>query len=95
MVRPFAGQALRRLAMSLLPDEERVILHPADVKILEALAQAITTLDQYALEVKTGLSRKTLSPRLMRLRKLGLTMRPNGERGGEAITPQGRALITH
>ncbi len=71
------------------------VLHPDDVKILRALALAKTTVNQYDLEGKAGLSRRTISKRLTKLRGRGLTYRPNGKHGGEAITDAGHAKIAH
>jgi Bacterial regulatory protein, arsR family len=72
----------------------RPVLHPDDVKILRALAAQPTTVSQYDLEAAAELSRKTISDRLTGLRKAGLTHRPNGERGGEAITDAGRTELS-
>jgi hypothetical protein len=69
------------------------VLHPDDVKILRALASSSTTQSQYGIEAASGLSRRTISDRLAALRAAGLTQRPNGIRGGEAITDAGRAAI--
>lgn len=69
-------------------------LHPDDVRILQALAKAGTTQTQYDLETATGISRRTISPRLAALRERGLTWRPHGERGGEAISDAGRRLVS-
>ena len=64
-----------------------------DLTILRELDRAATTLDQYALEEKTPMTRKTIGKRLTVLRKAGLTHRPKGERGGEAITKEGRRAL--
>jgi len=69
------------------------VLHPNDVKILRALASTTTTQNQYGIEQNSGLSRRSISERLAKLRAAGLTHRPNGDRGGEAITDEGRAAI--
>ncbi|HZZ42451.1 MAG TPA: winged-helix domain-containing protein [Tepidisphaeraceae bacterium] len=73
-------------------------LHPHDVAILRALADAKTTLSQYQLveRVDVGsskLSRKTISKRLRILRTAGLTDRPCGLRGGDAITERGMKML--
>ncbi len=71
-----------------------VSLDETDLKILGALASRhLTRLHQYQLEQLTGLSRGTIGPRLAALREHGLTHRPNGERGGEAITQRGLTLL--
>lgn len=81
----------------LHPDDDpasgAAVLHPNDLKILQALAKAKTTQGQYDLEQTTGLSRRTISARLQGLRDGGLTERPKGKRGGEAITNKGRAAL--
>lgn len=84
--------ASRKKAPSSPPTatKSQLILRSDDVKILRALAQAQTPLNQYDLEPLTELSRKTLSERLEHLRQAGLVHRPYGERGGEAITDAGR-----
>lgn len=76
--------------------DSRQVLHPDDVRILQALARAKTTVLQYHLEKDpdVNLSRRTISERLSRLREIGLTHRPNGERGGEAITAAGRRWLS-
>jgi hypothetical protein len=76
-------------------EEAAVVLHPDDAKILRALAKAATTQTQYDLEAGSALSRKTISARLARLREAGLTYRPSGDRGGEAITDAGRNALAH
>jgi len=75
--------------------EPAPVLHPDDVKILQLLAKAGTTQFQYSLEAASGLSRKTISIRMAKLRKAGLTSRPNGARGGEAITNDGRTALAN
>lgn len=74
-------------------DKQSLALEPDDRKILEALAKARTTQVQVDLEADTGLSRKTISSRLKRLRAAGLTYQPNGQRRGEAITDPGRQAL--
>jgi hypothetical protein len=73
--------------------EGQIVLHRDDVKILEALARSQTTHFQLDLESSTNLSRGTIGTRLERLREAGLVDRPNGERGGDAITDAGRAEL--
>ena len=75
------------------PVAVKPMLHPDDLKVLQALANAVTTQSQYVLVTATGLSRKTIGDRLKKLREEGYTHRPNGERSGEAITDAGRAVL--
>ena len=70
-------------------DEQSVVLHPDDLMILQVLSTAGTTLTQEALNKKIARDVKTIGKRLARLRELGLTHRPDGERGGDAITETG------
>ena len=67
--------------------------------ILQVLASKNLTMKQVEIEDalqenRTPLSRKTIGKHLARLRELGLVHRPDGEHGGEAITKNGRKLIT-
>jgi DNA-binding MarR family transcriptional regulator len=68
-----------------------------DVKILRVLGESSTPKIQVTLEQneKIGLSRRSLTPRLDRLRHLGLIHRPLGERSGDAITPKGREILAN
>ena len=72
-----------------------LVLSPTDFQILEYLANARTTVSQYELDAHCIVSRRAASPQLNRLRDAGLVYRPNGPRGGEAITPAGRKMIAH
>ena len=87
-----AGMAEHPPAVVNLSDNS-IVLHPDDVVILRKLNEARTTLTQYAIEETTRIARTTISTRLKRLREEGLTFRPNGERGGDAITEAGRAQL--
>ena len=69
-------------------------LHADDVLILKTLRQSKASLRQFDIEGATGLDRKTIAKRLPRLRELGFIERPNGKRGGEAITAAGRKVIS-
>jgi hypothetical protein len=64
-------------------------LDSEDLAILRALKKAGALQSQYDLETVTHLSRKTIGNRLQKLREVGLTHRPKGERGGEGITELG------
>ncbi len=92
-----AGRSPASAPERTLPEGEHMyILHRDDLKLLSVLARAQTTVLQYELEQdpRIGLSRRTICERLKRLRDAGLTYRPNGERGGEAITNAGWARLT-
>jgi hypothetical protein len=70
-------------------------LQDADWQILEALAAVHPgTMHQIDLEARIEVARRTIGPRLERLRTWGLVSRPRGERGGEQITPLGLALLS-
>jgi len=94
-VRDWCGAALHNHTPAETPTECTYVLHRDDLRILWALAEAKTTVLQYELEKdpRVGLSRRTICERLKRLRAAGFINRPNGERGGEAITALGRARI--
>jgi hypothetical protein len=74
-------------------------LHPRDRWILMVLREAGTCLTQEKIEgilerdSKRRLSAKTIGKRLERLRNAGFTTRPNGDKGGDAITPEGRTAL--
>jgi hypothetical protein len=70
-----------------------VVLHPDDALILRALAEAGTTKTQDDIAVAVSRTGKTVGIRLKLLRKEGLTHRPRGPRGGDAVTPRGRDAI--
>ena len=84
-------------AAKTLPDRP-ITLDPDDVKILRALADTNTTmkqveLEQYTVEGERMPVRNRISIRLTRMRKAGLTHRPNTKKGGEAITDAGRNAL--
>jgi hypothetical protein len=65
-------------------------LSPEDAEILAVLGDHFPrTVRQVDLEDTTALSRRTIGRRLRYLRGKGLTTRPDGERGGEALTGAG------
>ena len=65
-----------------------------DLDILNYLATQTATRTQVEIEAGTDVSKKTVGERLKLLRKARLTERPNGEKGGESITPLGRTKVT-
>jgi len=72
--------------------------HRDDRVILRALGASKVTMTQETLSMAeknggTGLSARNILKRLANLRERGYTHRPNGDRGGEAITDKGRSLI--
>lgn len=69
------------------------ILQPPDIAILQALADAATTLHQHMIARSAQLSERTVSKRLKSLRAKGLCFRPNGDRGGDAITQEGKRVM--
>lgn len=89
------------LATTLLdesrPDDEpgrseRFTPTPADRNILQALAEAPTTLIQVEIEQASGEHRR-VKERLPMLEGAGLVDRPHGERKGYAITDAGRQVL--
>ncbi|HEX8912802.1 MAG TPA: hypothetical protein VF796_10620 [Humisphaera sp.] len=68
-----------------------------DWAIIQALLASPTTMDQSEIEAETGVrgnrvSRRTIGTRLRELRRLKIVDRPKGDRGGEHLTPMGRAF---
>ncbi len=75
-----------------------LVLHRDDVTILRVLAAENRATHQADIETATTklrppLSRATIGKRLKALRDLGLVHRPHGDRGGDAITGQGREAL--
>jgi hypothetical protein len=68
-------------------------LQEIDVKILKHLntAQFAKKLDD--LEAELDVPRETIGKSLQLLQALGLTHRPQGQKGGQAISPQGRDFL--
>ncbi len=73
--------------------EEDSKLDEDDISILRYLAKENICKDQQDIAAGTERSRRTIGPRLQVLRELGLTHRPKGNRGGDAITQEGRGLL--
>jgi DNA-binding MarR family transcriptional regulator len=84
-------ERLRRVAADIV--KATPVLHKDELRILEHLLKQMTAANQYDLETATGLSRRTISDRLSRLREMGYVWRPHGPRGGEAITEAGKNAL--
>jgi hypothetical protein len=69
-------------------------LKDTDMKIISALAESHpVAMEQYALEQACQLSRRTIGPRLKKLRELELVVQPLGERGGHVLADRGFDLL--
>jgi DNA-binding Lrp family transcriptional regulator len=68
-------------------------LQEIDVKILKYLSLAKFAQKLSDLEAKLNVPRQTVSKRMKVLRALGLTHRPKGKKGGEAISTPGRNFL--
>lgn len=68
-------------------------LQEIDVKILKYLNTAEFAKKLSDLEAELNVPRQTVSKRLQLLQALGLTHRPQGQKGGQAISPQGRDFL--
>ncbi len=71
-------------------EKERFTPTPADRNILQALADATTTLHQVEIETASGEATRTVKERLPILEDAGLAHRPHGPKSGYAITEAGR-----
>ena len=70
------------------------ILTKIESHILEALAESPhETMRQVEIATAGGYSKHATRQALLRLRDMGLVRRPRGERGGEALTTEGRAFL--
>ena len=89
-----AGEAVFiRLAVATDVGQAAPALTSDDRSILEALADAKTTLPQADISAVAERDIKTIRARLKRLEASGLISRPCGERSGFAITPSGLGLL--
>jgi hypothetical protein len=103
--RESAGDAGRLLAAGWYAEQakkELLGLKKKDLHLLAALAQVyprpLIQVDlQMMLELETGadkkMSRRTIGRALDRLRARGLTWKPAGDRGGDALTPVAFAAV--
>jgi hypothetical protein len=70
------------------------VLTQVDLSILRELMKAGSTMQQVTLEAAISVTSRTIRDRLKVLRENGLTHRPHGNRGGEAITGNGIKRLT-
>ena len=89
------GAGARVVPLAPPPPAAPAILDAEELNILKVLNRAATLFTQYDIEAQTSprLGRNTISRRLGKLRELRLAHQPKGERGGHAITDEGRAYL--
>ncbi len=88
------GQRFRKLRQDLEYQLESALpLGNIDIAVLTVLFNNLPRImKQYEIGDAVSSHRGTVGPALERLRKAGLTHRPNGDRGGETLTPRSRRV---
>lgn len=87
-------EALKKQGPSVGAISSTPPLDDKDVSILRYLEEMYPLAkSQTDIEAGSLVSRRTIGRRLAKLRDKNLTHRPKGEKGGEAITDQGRKLL--
>ncbi|MFL5243319.1 MAG: hypothetical protein ACJ8FY_14535 [Gemmataceae bacterium] len=78
-------------SLAMLPTADYPSFTKEDLKIIKALKESDpVAMNQYDLEGKAKLSRRTIGPRLETLSHKGLVHYPHGKRKGAALTPLGK-----